>query len=212
MFEAVGKNHVAVWLVIQAVYLPHKVPLEWVDHKKMRKKRKRKKNRSTRSDPQKILKMVTTEEICIETACSAACFPIKVCCCMAFAGHLTLWTTSFSSILKGQHSIIMHTGHRTNSDLLRSECNWKIAYVDKFLQSFLTWYQQNHTKSISQGLHVEDQPSPTLPAGLKPGMLLPSSLESLQAQLGLDLQSGCLQDVIFFNLLTLWNSSLRVSD
>ena len=76
-------------------------------------------------------------QICIETACSAACFPIKVCCCMAFAGHLTLWTTSFSSILKGQHSIIMHTGCRTNSDLWDQNAIGRSQMSTSFFNFFL---------------------------------------------------------------------------
>lgn len=136
MFEAVpthqlewGKNHVTVWLVIQAVYLPHKVPLEWVDHKKMSKinsfwPSKNPQNGHYRTDLYRDglqCSMLSHQGLLLH----------------GIGRPPDIVNYKFQQYFEGP--TFDDNAHRTSYKQwpLRSECNWKIADVDKFLQFFL---------------------------------------------------------------------------
>ena len=72
---------------------------------------------------------------------------------MAFGGHLTKWTTSFSGmyIWFFEGPTLDNYAHRTWYKQWPLRYNWKIAYVHKFRQFFL---HDLATTSISQNLKV----------------------------------------------------------
>lgn len=205
MFQAVpthqlewGKNHVAVWLVIQAVYLPHKVPLEWVDHKKMNKPQTYKSFNSfwPSKNPQNGHYRRDLYRDGLQ------------CSMLSHQGLLLhgirrppgIVNYKFQQYFEGP----TFDRHRTNSDL------WDQNAIERSHMStnvFNFFLHDINKINLYQSLKVFMLKINHLQLSLQVlnlGCCSPRRLSRSKRSWAL-ICSRCLQDVIFFNLLTLWN-------